>query len=82
MKIFLHAFVNWGVNNWARLMFMVEYIYKNAQNANIGYISFELNCSYHSLIFSENDVNPCLISRSAHKMAKKLRELIFIYQQN
>lgn len=61
---------------------MAKFVYNNAKNASIGHISFELNCSYYPRIFFEDEVNPCSRLRLADKQTKKLRKLIWIYQQN
>lgn len=61
---------------------MAEFTYNNAKNASTGYISFELNCSYHPYIFFEDELDLHSRSCSAIKLAKELRELMSICQQN
>ncbi len=61
---------------------MAEFTYNNTKNTSIGYTSFEFNCGYHSKVSFEEDVNPCLKSRSANKLAEELKELIEICCQN
>ena len=43
---------------------------------------FELNCNYLSQVFFKNNVDPCSKSCSAGELAKELRELMDICQQN
>ena len=47
-----------------------------------GQIFFEFNCRYHSHIFFGNNTDPYSKSYLAKKLAKELKNLIFIYQQN
>ena len=61
---------------------MAEFGHNNAKNDSTGHISFELNCGYHPRVSFEKDVDPCLRSRSANKLAEKLRELIKDCNQN
>ncbi len=55
---------------------MAEFAYNNAKNTSTGHTLFKLNCDYHPRVFFEEDVDPRLRSRSANKLAKKLRELM------
>ena len=55
---------------------MAEFAYNNAKNISIGHTPFELNCSYHLKVFFKEDVDPCLKSRSANKLAEELRKLM------
>lgn len=82
MKTYLHVSVNWEQNNWTKLLPMAEFAYNNTKNTSIGHMSFKLNCGYHFYIFFEDEINPCLRSHSANKLAKELKDLILIYQQN
>ena len=82
MEAYLRAFVNWKQNDWARLLPMAEFAYNNAKNASTGHTPFELNYSFHPRVFFEDDVDPRSRSRSANELAKELRELIEICQQN
>ena len=82
MKAYLKAFVNWEQNDWARLLPMAEFAYNNAKNASTGHTPFELNCGFHPRVSFEDDVDPRSRSRSANELAKELRELIEICQQN
>ena len=82
MEVYLRVFVNWKQNNWARLLPIAEFPYNNPKNASTDHTSFELNCGYHSQVFFENNVNPCSKSCSADKMAKELKKLMDICQQN
>ena len=82
MEAYLRAFVNWEQNNWAYLLPMAEFAYNNAKNASIGHIPFELNCGFHPRVSFEDNVNPRSRFCSANKLAKELRKLIDICQQN
>ena len=61
---------------------MAEFAYNNAKNASTGHTLFELNYGFHPQVSFENDVNPCSRSRSANELAKELRKLMEICQQN
>ena len=79
---YLEAFVNWEQDNWAKLLPMAKFAYNNAKNASTGYTSFKFNCGYHPRVSFKEDVDPYLKSRSAEKLAGKLRELIKVCCQN
>lgn len=78
----LRVFLTCEQNNWVRLLLMVKFVYNNAKSASTGHMPFKLNYGYHPRMFFEDEVD--LYSRfcSANKPAKKLTELILIYQQN
>ena len=61
---------------------MAEFTYNNAKNASTGHTSFKLNCGFHPRVFFKDNVNPCSKSCSANELAKELKELIDICQQN
>ena len=61
---------------------MIEFVYNNAKNVDIGYIPFELNCDYHSRVFFEKDDNFRLKSCFANKSINELRELMEVCYQN
>ena len=61
---------------------MVEFAYNNSKNASTGHTPFELNCSYHSRILYEKEVNLRSQSKSADELAKKLRELMIVCCEN
>ena len=82
IKAYLRAFVNWEQNDWARLLSMVEFAYNNGKNASIGHTPFELNCGFYLRVSFENNVNPHSRSCFADKLAKDLRKLMDICQQN
>lgn len=63
-------------------MFIGEFVYNNIKNASIDHTSFELNYKYYLYISFKKDIDPNLRSYSAEKLAKKLRELMSICQQN
>ena len=82
MEAYLRAFVNWEQNDWARLLPMAEFAYNNAKNASTGHTPFELNCGFHPRVSFKDDVDPRSRSCSANELAKELRELMEICQQN
>ncbi len=82
MEAYLRAFVNWEQDDWARLLPMAEFAYNNAKNTSTGHTPFELNCGYHPKVSFEEDVDPRSRSRSANKLAEKLRELMKVCCQN
>ena len=82
MEAYLIAFVNWKQNDWAHFLPIAKFAYNNAKNTSTKYTSFELNCGYHPQVFFENNVNLYSRSCSTNKLAKELKELIDIYQQN
>ena len=82
IKAYLRVFVNWEQDDWARLLPMVEFAYNNVKNASIGHILFELNCGYHPRVSFKEDVDLRSRSRSANKLAEKLRELMEVCCQN
>lgn len=59
---------------------MTEFIYNNTKNASIDHTIFELNYGYHLCISFEDDIDPRSRSCSAKKLAKKLNDLMSIYQ--
>ena len=82
IEAYLRVFVNYELNDWARLLSMVEFAYNNAKNASTGHTLFKLNCGFHLRVFFRNNIDPRSKSCSANKLAKKLIELIDICQQN
>ena len=82
IKAYLRAFVNFEQNNWARLLPMVEFVYNNAKNANMGYKPFKLNCGYHLHVSYKEDVQPRSRSKAADEFTKKLRNLMAVYREN
>ena len=61
---------------------IAEFAYNNAKNVSTGHTPFELNCGFHPQVSFEDDINLCSRSRSADELAKELRELMEICQQN
>ncbi len=61
---------------------MAKFSYNNAKNANTSHIPFKFKCGFHSQVSFKEDVNLRSRSRSANKLANKLRELIEICCQN
>ncbi len=82
MEAYLKAFVNWEQDDWARLLLMAEFTYNNAKNTSTGHTPFKLNCGYNPRVSFKEDVDPHSRSRSANKLAEKLRELMEVCCQN
>ncbi len=82
MELYLRAFINYEQDNWTWLLPMAKFAYNNAKNDGTGYTPFELNCRYHPRAFYKEDVNPHFQSKSADKLATKLRELMAVYREN
>ena len=82
MEAYFRVFVNWKQNDWACLLLIATFAYNNAKNASTGFMPFKLNSGFYPRVSFENDVNPYFKSCSADKLAKELRELIDICQQN
>ena len=61
---------------------MAKFAYNNAQNASIGHTFFELNCGFYPRVSFKDNVNPRSRSCLADTLAKELRELMNICQQN
>ncbi len=49
---------------------MAEFAYNNAKNTSTNYILFELYYDYYPKVFFKEDVDFCLRSRSANKLAE------------
>ena len=82
MEAYLRAFINFKLNDWARLLPMAEFAYNNTRNASTGYMPFKLNCGYHLWVFYEEDINPCSKFKSTNKLLAKLQELITVCCKN
>ena len=82
MEAYLKVFVNWEQNDWAHFLPMAEFAYNNTKNASTGHIPFELNCGFHPRVFFKDDIDLRSKSRSANKLAKELKKLMDICQQN
>ena len=80
MEAYLEAFVNFEQNDWAWLLPMAEFAYKNAKNASTGYTPFELNCGYYSRVSYEEEeiLDPRSKSKTAEKLSSELQELMII----
>ena len=61
---------------------MAKFAYNNTKNASTGYTPFELNCGYHPRVSYEEDIDSCSKSKSADDLAKELRELMAMCQEN
>ena len=61
---------------------MAKFAYNNAKNTNTGYTPFELNYSFYFWAFYKKDINPWSQSKSANKLATKLRKLMIVCREN
>lgn len=61
---------------------MAKFIYNNPNYVNTSHIVSELNCKYYLCVFFENKTNLCSKSCLAKELAKELRDLMLICQQN
>ena len=82
IEAYLRAFVNWEQNDWAYLLLIIEFAYNNAKNASTDHTPFELNYGFHPQVSFEDNVDFYSRSCSTNKLAKELRKLIDICQQN
>ena len=82
VKIYLRAFINQVQNNWTRLLLIDESEYNNAKNASIGHTFFKLNCGFHPQVFFKDNIDFWSRSCFANKLAKELRAIMNICQQN
>ncbi len=76
IEVYFREFVNWEQNDWAKLLLMAEFVYKNAKNASIDHTLFELNCGYYPKVFFKEDVDSHSRSHSANNLAKELKKLM------
>lgn len=61
---------------------MAEFAHNNTRNGNTNHISFDLNCGYLPSVSFKAKVDACSKFYSGGKLAKELKELIIICQQN
>lgn len=61
---------------------MAEFTYNSTKSISVNYISFELNCVYHSKASYKKDFDTCSQSKSANKIVIELRDLIVINKTN
>ena len=58
---------------------MVEFVYNNAKNANIGHMPFELNYGYPLQMLYKEAVNSRFKSKSADELSTELKKLMIVY---
>ena len=63
MEAYFRVFINFKQNDWAKLLPIAEFAYKNAKNTSIGHILFELNCGYHPRMSYKEKVGSCYKSK-------------------
>ncbi len=61
---------------------MAKFAYNNTKNASTSHTPFELNCGYQPKVSFEEDIDPCLRSRSVNELAEELKELREVCCQN
>ena len=61
---------------------MAKFAYNNAKNVSTGHMPFEFNYGFYPQVSFKDNVNLCFRSCFANKLAKELRKLIDICQQN
>ena len=82
MEGYLRAFMNFELNDWARLLPMAEFAYNNAKNSSTGHTLFELNYGYHPRVSFKEDTDPRCWSKSADKLSAELRNLMNVCREN
>ena len=82
IKAYLQAFVNFEQNDWARLLPITKFVYKNAKNMSIGNTPFELNCGYHFYVLYKKDIDLYSKSKSVTKLSAKLKKLMTVCREN
>ena len=82
MEAYLQVFVNFKLNDWARLLSIAKFAYNNAKNASSGHTLFELNCGYHPQILYKDKIDPYSKSKSADNLSVELNELIIVCKKN
>ena len=65
IEAYLRVFVNFKQNDWARLLLMTKFAYKNAKNAITGHTPFELNCVYYLCVLYKKYIDSCSKSKLA-----------------
>lgn len=81
IKAYCRVFINYQQDNQVQLLLIAEFTFNNTNNASTGHMLFELNYKYRVLVFYEKNVNPCFQSKSAKKLATKLKELMIVYKK-
>lgn len=61
---------------------MAKFAYYNIKNINTSHILFNLKCSYNLYVSFKDDINPYIKDYLANKLDIKLRNQIFINQEN
>ena len=61
---------------------MAKFAYNNTKNVSTSYTLFKLNYGYYPKVLFEKNVNPCLKSHSANKLAENLGKQVEICCQN
>ena len=79
INTYLWVFVNFEQHNKDKLLFMAH---NNPKNASTSHKLFKLNCGYHPQTFKKEDIDLCSQSKSAYKLAIKLRELMTVCKKN
>ena len=72
MEAYLRVFVNYEQNDWARLLQIAKFAYKNTKNTSTSHTSFKLNCDYNPRVSYKKDINPRFKSKSANELSIEL----------
>ena len=75
LEQYLHAYVNYQQNNWARLLPMAEYAYNNIVNASTSLTPFKGLMGYNSDFDIEMSREPESASQDAQKHIEELDAL-------
>ncbi len=82
MEAYLRAFFNWEQDNWARLLPIAEFAYKNAKNASTNHTPFQVNYSYYPRVSFKEDVDSCSKSWFADMLIEELKALVEVSCRN
>ena len=82
MEAYLRAFLNFEQNDWARLLLMAKFAYKNAKNSSTGHTPFKLNYKYHPCVFFKEDTDPWSQLKSEDELLAELQDLITVCREN
>ena len=82
IKAYLRVFVHFKQNDQARLLQMIDFVYRNNKNVSTSHILFEQNCIYYLNISFEKDSNCCSWLKTTDNFLAELRKLRGICQEN
>ena len=82
MEAYLRGYINFEQNNWAKFVLMAKFAHNNVKNVSTGHTPFKLNCGYHLWTSYEEDIDLRSQSKSAEKLANKLKRLMIVCKKN